>query len=72
MYIVGTTHLSYIPYALINVYRPQNYIVKPGFHIIVSNVRIVSVAEFLVTQSGRKDRTRFYREDRVASDVRIV
>ena len=30
---------------------------KPGFHIIVSNVRIVSVTEFLVRQSGRKDRT---------------
>ena len=46
--------------------------VKRGFHMIFSNVRIVSVTEFLVTQSGRKDRTRFYRDDRFASDVRIV
>ena len=48
---------------------------KPGtssFRIIVSNVRIVSVTEFLVTQSGLKDRTQFYRDDRFASDVRIV
>ena len=28
--------------------------------------------EFLVTQSGRKDRTRFCRDDRFASDARII
>ena len=46
--------------------------VKPGFHIIVSNASIVSVTEYLVTQSGRKDRTQFYWGNRFASDVRIV
>ena len=48
------------------------YPIKPGFHMILSNVRIVLVTEFLLTQSRRKDRTRFYRDDRFASDVRIV
>ena len=45
---------------------------KPGFHAIVSNVTIISVTEFLVTQLGHRDRTRFYRDDRFAPDVRIV
>ena len=45
---------------------------KPGFHTIVFNVRIVSIAEFFVTQSGRKDRKWLYRNDRFTSDVGIV
>ena len=46
--------------------------VKPGFHMIVSDVRIVSVAECFITRSGRKDRTWFCRNDQIVSDVRIV
>ena len=35
-------------------------------------LRIVSVTEFLVTLSGREARTRLYRDDRFAFDLRIV
>ena len=31
----------------------ESAILEPGFHIIVSNVRIVSVAECFVKRSGR-------------------
>ena len=43
-------------------------ILKSDFHIIVSNVTIVSVKEVLVRQSGRKNRIRFYRDDRFVFD----
>ena len=53
----------------------ENYskiLLKPGFHIIVSDVGIVSVAEYFVVRTRRKARTRFCRDDRIrASDVRI-
>ena len=41
--------------------------IKPGFHIIVSIVKIVSVTEILVALSGRKDRRsiHFRRKDRL-------
>ena len=40
--------------------------------MIVSNVKIVFVTEFLVTESQREDKTCLDRDHRSASDVRIV